>query len=316
MAEQRSFRKLTRADVVVVGGICLLLILLVPVLFAKPREQAIRKVCAANLAQIGKAMLIYAADNKGEFPRAGGRTTVWSGMPGSTSWMATDRRTAFAIAADGTGGSASINASFYLLVKYNRMPPKVFVCAADKGTTEFKLSSVTGILPNFELIDAWDFGPSNESYRHCSYAYHIPYGLYALTTNNDPNLAVAADRNPWIVSPASAPATWADFLPDVPTLGLPVPRSSEQARRGNSITHQLDGQNVLFLDGRVTFEKRSSCGVDKDNIYTMARPLVGGGDPWGVGIPVVGPNLMPSNRKDSVLVHDPDTLSYGPPKRR
>jgi hypothetical protein len=62
MAEQHGSRRLTHADVLVIGAVCLLLILLVPVLFAKPREQAVRRVCGANLAQIGKAMLLYADD--------------------------------------------------------------------------------------------------------------------------------------------------------------------------------------------------------------------------------------------------------------
>jgi hypothetical protein len=58
MAEQRGLRSLSRADVLVAAIICLLLILLVPVLFARPREQSIRKTCAANLAQIGKDSLL------------------------------------------------------------------------------------------------------------------------------------------------------------------------------------------------------------------------------------------------------------------
>jgi type II secretory pathway pseudopilin PulG len=183
MAEQHGSRKLTRADVLVIAAVCLLLAFLVPVLFAKPREQAVRKLCAANLAQIGKAMLIYADDNGGDLPRAGGPGTVWLGMPGGASWTMPDRRMAFSLAADGSGGSASINSSLYLLVKYYQMPPRMFVCKGDQGTTEFKLSSLIGMIPNFELSDAWDFGPLSESFKHCSYAYHTPYNLYALNTS-------------------------------------------------------------------------------------------------------------------------------------
>jgi hypothetical protein len=305
MAEQRDSRKLTRADVLVVTVVCLLLILLVSVLFARPREVSIRRHCAANLAQIGKAMFLYAGDNEGELPRAGGRNTIWGGMP-STGWMAPNRWTAFGLGADGLGGTASINASFYLLVKYLQLSPRLFVCKGDEGTTEFKLSSLPVTIPNFTLSDAWDFGPPSESFKHCSYAYHIPYGLHALNTSLDPNLAVAADRNPWIVSPASAPGVWADFRPDIPYVGgaVGIPRT---ARAGNSISHRQDGQNVLFLDGRVTFEKRAYCALDKDNIYTVSRdPSTG--DPYGVGLPVTGSAFVPMNRKDSLLAHDPDAF--------
>jgi len=303
MAEQRGLRRLTRADVVAIGAVCLLLILLVPVLFAKPREQAVRKVCAANLAQIGKAVLVYAGDNKGEFPRAGGRSTVWGGMPFNTAWTAADRRIAFTLAADGSGGSASINASFYLLVKYQQLPPRVFVCKGDEGTTEWKLSECNFLPSNFELIDAWDFGPPDESFKHCSYAYHMPYTIYPLSTSLDPNLAVAADRNPWIISPASHAQDWTKWRPDVSYLGGVV-GTPAQACMGNSITHRRDGQNVLFLDGRVTFEKRAYCGVEKDNVYTISRDITGHGDPYGIGLTPTGLACMPASRKDSVLVHD------------
>jgi len=317
MAEQRSSRKLTRVDVLVAVIACLLLILLVSVLFARPREGSIRRLCAANLAQIGKAMLVYAGDNEGNLPRAGGPSTRWAGMPYSLAWKAPHHAMAFGSAMDGTGGQASISSSLYLLVKYYQMPPRVFVCKGDLGTTDFKLSGRTDVPLNFGLADAWDLGPPDEAVKHCSYAYHMPYGMYPLDTSLDPNLAVAADRNPWIISPAASPAVWADFRPDIAYPGGAV-GTSEMARWGNSVTHQLDGQNVLFLDGRVTFAKRAYCGVDKDNIYTISTNMFGGrGDPYGIGMTPPGPFCMPTNRNDSVLVHDPDTISTSTtPKRR
>jgi len=311
MAEQDSSRTLTRADAVVIAAMCLLLTLLVPVLFARPREQGMRRLCAANLAQIGKAMFVYADDYAGKLPRAGGRNTAW----GSTAnWAGFDRRMAFGLKADGSGGAASINASFYLLVRYCGSPVRLFVCKADKGTTEFKLSERTDVPTWFEPHDAWDFGGVDESYRHCSYAYQMPYGQYGLSTSGDPNLAVAADRNPWIVSPAAKAGVFTTFKPDLPPYpeGPKHGRCIECARRGNSITHQLDGQNVLFLDGRVAFETRAYCGLQKDNIYTVSRDPVQG-DPWGT-VPYV-PGAYPANRQDSLLLHDPDTLFQGPPSR-
>jgi hypothetical protein len=301
MAEQRGSKRLTRADALVIAVVGLLLIFLVPVLFAKPREQAVRRLCAANLTQIGKAMFSYANDYEDELPRAGGRSSVWGP---TTNWMAIDRRAAFGLAADGSGGTASISSCFYLLVKYLDMSPRVFVCKGDKGTTEFTLADRPGVPPSITLAGFWDFSSASESFKHCSYAYHIPFGLYSLTTSSDPNLAVAADRNPWIKSPAADPSVWADFRPDVSYPGG-TPGISATARKGNSTAHQLDGQNVLFLDGRVTFENRAYCGIDKDNIYTLSRMWPEGeGDPYGT-LPVAVGTLTPSNAKDSVLVHDP-----------
>ncbi len=291
---------------VVIAIIALLMGILMPAL-ARVRQLAFRMTCGTNLSGIGKAMLIYANDYEDELPRAGGRDSKWSGMPTAGSWMAADRRTAFGVSpTDGSGGSASISSCFYLLVKYSEVTPKSFICKGDAGTTEFKLSDQTGLTTNFELIDAWDFGDPTQSYKHCSYTYHLPFSQYALTTSNEPGFAVAADRNPWITSPASGPAVWADFTPDVVCQGLSTPGSSDKAKKGNAINHQGDGQNVLFLDSHVEFAKRAYCSIEDDNIYTIARPTTGGADIWGVGIPPVGPTLIPTNRKDSILVHDPD----------
>jgi len=304
MAEPHSSRRLTRADVLVAAITCLLLILLVPVLFAKPREASVRRLCAANLTQIGKAMLVYANDYEDELPRAGGRNTVWGGLS-PTGWTATDRRTAFGLTPDSSGGKATITSCFYLLIKYSEVTPKSFVCKGDAGTTEFKLSDQISVPTTFELIDAWDFGAPTESYKHCSYTYHMPFGLYALTTSNEPSMAVAADRNPWLKSPAAEAAKWNDFRPDVPGSGYAT-GSSDTAKKGNAIAHQNDGQNVLFLDSHVEFAKRAYCSIEDDNIYTISRGLTGGADIYGVGgVLTPGPNCKPANRKDSLLVHDP-----------
>lgn len=40
-------------------------------------------------------------------------------------------------------------------------------------------------------------------------------------------------------------------------------------KTGNSACHQREGQNVLFNDQHVTFEKTPNCGIAKDNIWKM-----------------------------------------------
>jgi len=293
---------------VVIAIIALLMGILMPAL-ARVRQLAFRMTCGTNLSGIGKAMLIYANDYEDELPRAGGRNSTWGGMPNATAWRAVDRRLAFGVGTDGSGGQASISSCFYLLIKYSEVTPKSFICKGDAGTTEFKLSDRTDVPAAFELIDAWDFGPPEESFKHCSYTYHVPFGLYALTTSNEPGFAVVADRNPWIKSPASGPGLWADFRPDVPYTGGPV-GNSDQAKKGNAIAHQGDGQNVLFLDSHVEFAKRAYCSIEDDNIYTVSNDTMGRGSVYGIanGV-VVGASCVPANRKDSVLVHDPDSIT-------
>jgi len=265
--------------------VVLLCLLFLPRIFLRPRSTAYRMTCGTNLSRIGKAMLIYANDYDGKLPRAGGRGTIW--QPKINNWQASDRITAYNLQPDGTGGAASISASFYLLIKYAERSPKLFVCDRDKGTTEFKITDYS--VGDKELVDLWDFGP--EPWKHCSYAYHIPYGLYALTTSSEPGMAVAADRSPWIATARLKARNFSLFKPD---------GDIKQQKAGNCFVHQEDGQNVLFLDTHVYFERRAFCAINDDNIYTFWA----GGDIRRGGQPVVG-GSEPKDRKDSFLVHDP-----------
>ncbi len=269
---------------VVIAIIALLMGILMPAL-ARVRQIAFRLVCGTNLSGIGKAMLIYSNDYDDELPRAGGRNAAWSGR--ISNWMAENRFLAYGVSPDGSGGAGTITSCFYLLVKYAEVTPKSFLCKGDSGTTEFKPADYGA--GNRELIDLWDFGP--EPLKHCSYSYHMPYGLYALTTSSEPGMAVAADKNPWIASPAAE----AKEFP-----GLFRPNGDRAAiNAGNAIAHQEDGQNVLFMDSHVSFEKRPFCGINDDNIYTFWS----GGD-IRMGAQPIPVTTEPADRLDSYLVHD------------
>ncbi|HUV66939.1 MAG TPA: type II secretion system protein [Sedimentisphaerales bacterium] len=287
---------------VVIAIIALLMGILMPAL-ARVRQIAFRMVCGTNLSGIGKAMLIYSNDYDDELPRAGGRASTWAAtLP---AWNAANRFTAYGLAADGSGGRGTISSCFYLLVKYAEVTPKSFICKGDSGTTEFKPSNAGA--GNMELIDLWDFGP--EPTKSCSYSYHKPFGLYALTTASEPGLAVAADRNPWEASPAGE-SKIARFTQFVVTGGRDI------IKIGNAIQHQEDGQNVLFLDNHVNFEKNSFCGINDDNIYTWWD----GTDIRKGGVPTYA--AEPKDRTDSYLLHDDAAMSGGtggttpPPKGR
>ena len=283
---------------VVIAIIALLMGILMPAL-ARVRQLAFRMTCGTNLAGIGKAMLIYANDYEDELPRAGGRLSQWDGP---VVWNANDRYQAYAVSqSDGSGGKATITSCFYLLVKYAEVTPKSFVCKGDTGTTEWQLSDETNVTTGFEMIDAWDFGQNPVD--NCSYSYHIPFGQYALTTSSEPGLAVASERNPWIKSPAAEVGDFSLFNPDV----TPYNGTTETALKGNAISHQGDGQNVLFLDSHVEFAKRAFCSLEDDNIFTKSANNVKG-DAKGT-MPAYSTTFTPMNRKDSVLVHDPDKFA-------
>jgi len=287
---------------VVIAIIAMLMGILMPAL-SRVRQVAFRLTCGTNLSGIGKAMLVYANDYEDELPRAGGRNTSWGGP---VRWDAMDRFQAYSLSADSSGGKATVSSSFYLLVKYAEVTPKSFVCKGDSGTTEFKLADYPNRDPAVaELINAWDFGP--EPRKHCSYSYHHPYGLYALTTSSEPGMAVAGDPNPWIGSHAAEAKEWGRFKPGI----QPWNGTTEEAKYGNAVTHQEDGQNVLFMDSHVEFEKHAYCGIEDDNVYTHL--------PQGIGHPQLGEKPLPfvsepGHRKDSLLVHDGE-WSGGPDPR-
>jgi len=243
---------------------------------------AYRLTCGTNLSGIGKAMLIYSNDYDDELPRAAGPNSKWGPTP---DWCADTRSAAYSLTND-ANGQASISANFYLLVRYVEVTPKSFICTHDRKTTEF-IPAKYGVR-NKDLIDLWDFGPDPS--KHVSYAYHIPYGPYPLTASSDPAMAIAADRNPWLISPGANPRNFNAFDPNGPR---------EAIKRGNTIPHQEDGQNVLFMDGRTSFEKSSACGLNNDNIYTSWS----GSDIKKGTRPTL--KSQPADPTDSLLVHDP-----------
>jgi hypothetical protein len=254
------------------------------IFFPRRRSTAFRMVCGTNLSGIGKAMVLYANDHDDQFPRAGGKTSAWANQ--IPDWKAQNRFEALGIDSDGSGGKATISSSLYLLIRYMEVTPKSFICRKDPKVKEFNPRKY-GVRDK-ELTEFWDFGP--EPWKHCSYSYHMPYSDYALTLSSDHNLAVAADRNPWMLSPAGQVKDFKLFDPDGDRIAV---------NAGNSPSHQGDSQNVLFADIHVNQEKTSACGLNDDNIYTSWD-----GQDIRRGIP---PKLgsKPADMPDSLLVNDP-----------
>jgi hypothetical protein len=280
-----------------VVGMAIPIVLVLPLLlclsvFTGVHGTAYRMTCAANLSGIGKAMLIYANDHNDHLPAAGGPGARWSAR--LASWSARNRIDAYGLGGpNADDGQASVSASLYLLVKYGGVAPEKFVCRNDRKAKEFKPGKYG--LGDREAFTLWDFGPNPP--LHCSYAYHMPYSSYRLTTSLPPGFAVSADRNPWMDSPSARAADFSRYMPDI----SPYRGTSEQAKYGNAATHERDGQNVLFLDTHVEFAKRAYCGIKDDNIYTISTHLAAG-DILGTA-PRLG--SQPANAKDSLLVNDP-----------
>jgi hypothetical protein len=102
-------------------------------------------------------------------------------------------------------------------------------------------------------------------------------------------MAVAADSSPWIKAPAAEPKNFAKFDPD---------GDRKATNAGNCIWHNGEGQNVLFMDAHVGFEKQSFCSINDDNIYTYWD----GQDIRRGAVPNI--KSQPKDKLDSMLVND------------
>jgi hypothetical protein len=232
---------LTMGEVLAIVLMLVLVVVMILPMLARVRTIPTRASCGVRLAGIGKAMLVYAQDYEGEFPRAGTHDSSWAAR--TPNWLGQDRHEAFEIGLDGSGGQAGISASLYLLVKYVELVPAQFLCIdrngrVEKGAREFKPDEY-GIRDR-RLTDLWDFGPNPP--LHCSYAYHMVYGTPTLTISAEPGMPVAADRNPWIDSPFAKAKDSSGFKPDVSLLNGRV----GETYYGNAVNHEGTGQNVLF----------------------------------------------------------------------
>ncbi len=279
------------------------LFLIVYFMFFASRSIAYRMVCGSNLAAIGKVLIIYAGDMKGDFPRAGGKNSTWGS---SVKSNAATRKEAYNLDDNGENGSATISASLYLLMEYGASP-KLFVCPRDRKVSEFYPESAVDRIfkrknerrkkRGMEIISYFDFG--SQPWKHNSYAYHMPYGQYPVTIARQPTMAMMADRNPWIPSPGWEVKDFSSFNPD---------GDKSVARNGNAPSHNSEGQNVLYVDLHVSFEPFSFCGLNEDNIYTSwnGSDIRKGIKPEVRNNPDLYHNYTePASKTDSLLLNDP-----------
>jgi type II secretory pathway pseudopilin PulG len=258
----------TYIDLLVV--ICLVVVLSAAVLPAAvgSREVANRVKCAANLKQIGMAIMLYANENRDAMPR-----TRYDMEKADKPTAFTNAKAVNPFKDDGPEAN-DVSAALFLLLRTEDLVADVFVCPADgKKPLHFA---------NFQKIQSVSNFPDAS---RLSYSLRNPYPSkdavgagYKAMVIPDEKVVLAADGNPGVKDLLDAKAK----------------SSAEDLEKVNSFNHGQKGQNVLFMDGRVEWMTTPFCGVDKDNIYTYGPS---GDDQGGTGI--VG---SPTTAKDCVLL--------------
>ena len=221
---------------VVIAIIALLISILLPSL-SRARELSKRTVCSANLRGIGQSFYLYAQDDPGVFPAI----AMTTGLPGGVSTVAdglmkifdsVDRTTE-----PSTTGVPSPTVDMWAVVRTNNSTPKQFICPSTVDTQD-RAQDTTAYF-DFE-------GAGNLSY---AYQYQHDPNRQIIGTSSEPTFPVMADGNPYLKG---------RVLPDITS-------DRNSGFRGNSANHtNREGQNVLFQDDHVTFEKSPDVGLSGD----------------------------------------------------
>jgi len=253
---------------VVVAIIALLISILLPSL-SRARELAKRLKCGAQLRGIGTSCKIYANENGEAWPLpsfqdALNNPKVWASTAGNPLDGTDKSHVGYNRLVMSTGpgpnnsplGSTTLSVTrcFWILVRTGETTPLQYVCPSSGDVTD----------PSTPTENYYDF----ENLTRVSYGYQVPYGPPDTrpSENMDARMVVAADKGPFSDSsvgngdlnvigvslwPQSPPSEWVRF------------NSPNHGGKG-----QGEGQNCLFADSHVSFEKKPLVGVDDDNIYT------------------------------------------------
>ncbi|MCZ6682877.1 MAG: prepilin-type N-terminal cleavage/methylation domain-containing protein [Planctomycetota bacterium] len=275
---------------VVIAIIALLISILLPAL-SRARELAKRTVCSANQRGIGQSMYIYAQDG-GVFP-AFSDAHPQSQIRGFYNMGGGDR-----LNIPSTSGTPSVTVDLWLLVISGSSTPKQFTCPSTTDQQD----------PAQDVSAYFDFlNPTNLSYAYQMQHDGLDPKRKIIGTSSPPIFPLLADSNPYIKGQISATPT--------------VDRKG--ANRGNSTNHtNREGQNVLFQDGHVRFDKGPDVGLaglfdainvkssrGRDNIYTVhfpggqVDPGLANPDDWRTNLNTAsGIVVNPAGKSDAILI--------------
>lgn len=274
----------------------LILACVIPYIMSK-QELSRRIECMQNLSLIRNAMNLYVGAHR-SYPRV--RYNPDTMAEGWTAFTGADDANPFAAAS--AVKPNDVTASLWLLVREGYLSDtSTFVCPSSDDYAD-RLYDAKG-----EKTSAKQRGNFRNG-RMLSYSMFCPFG----------SAIGPADKSVWTDTLQSGCALLADKNPGVEN-GSDVTKPGineipENYAVSNSLNHGRAGQNVLYADGSVQFERNPYVGVGYertknpvawgDNIYTALRatPIPAGEKPAANGNGVLSKTVSPAWPYDSLLV--------------
>lgn len=268
-------RALTLIELAAVVGAIVTLFSVSFTALERARELSRRTVCSANLKGIGAAAKIYAnmnsekwmipafkrslMDNGGiDYLCHDGTTGPPNTDPGEVGFEREAQSTSETADYPNDGSpTVSVTRAFWILVRSDHVVVEQFNCPSSSDTVS------DGENP----ILYYDFA----GYPRISYGYLVPFGPRATQPREgmDDGQVLAADKGPYYVNTGPPPFDTGGQDGEPITIN-DHPRNW---RPFNSPNHGGpgvgEGQNCLYGDGAVRFQRTPVVGIDNDNIYTL-----------------------------------------------
>jgi len=227
--------------------------------------------CAVNLKGIGTAFMLYMNDYEGQMPVTWSRDapvhtfgrslynkpnetkiTRWAN-PNFSDW-------------DNQG---SVGANLYLLVRFEDMVPKMFLCPSSRHYYEMDLYDAIDVCDENGWPQPKNYSDLNDfqSMRNLSYSMNDPWAV-PLNDHSPANLVVMADKSNAYDTDTGRRNRRAKTSPHRNRDDSWDDNDGKNRRHGNSANHDTQYQNVLFMDGSVKKCDQPTVGIAQDNIYT------------------------------------------------
>lgn len=270
MVKSKAF---TLMELIVV--ICIMMCLFVFVMLILPKrhhgEMSKRVQCGSQLRGIGQAIALYQNDYRDLNPVVWSKDAPISQFGTGLYNQAYETRRArwankeFA----GWDQEPTIGGCLWLLVKYEDIVPKMFLCPSDDTAEEMDIEDAMEFAAqkDYPMVESWEDLSDFQSMVNLSYSYNDPW-MALLDVSASSGLVLMADKNPaYNTETGVRNAAAGDFpIPGEKMDWTDIDGSNFQ--HGNTPNHSSEVQNVLFADMHVKKHEKPTVGIAEDNIYT------------------------------------------------